>query len=97
MKIQKGKLLMGGIVLRVVLFIVSFAVVTFGYKEENYFNTSQIAIPELKGIEKEFNGKLEDIEAIEQQRKFNAPSVNQEHLIDTQGFYHADMDSIVKR
>lgn len=97
MKIQKGKLVMGGIVLSVVLFIVSYAVVTFGDKEEASLNTSQIPVPELKGVAQEFNGKLEAIEAIEQQQKFNAPSVYQEHLIDTLGFYHADMDSIVKR
>lgn len=97
MKLQKSKLVMGGIVLSVVLFIVSYAFVAFGGKKETIQSTSQIPIPELKGDKQEFSGKLEAIEAIEEEREFKAPSVYQEHLMDSLGYYHSDMDSIRKR
>src|SRR5690606_20367953 len=94
MKIQKSKLIMGGIVLSVVLFIVSYAFVAFGDNEEDTLNSGKIPMPELKGDKQEFGGKLEAIEAIEEERKFKAPSVYQEHLMDSLGYYHSDMDSI---
>lgn len=97
MKLKKSKLIMGGIVLSVVLFIVSYAFVAFGDKKETIQSTSQIPIPELKGDKQEFSGKLEAIEAIEEEREFKAPSVYQEHLMDSLGYYHSDMDSIRKK
>src|SRR5690606_33884045 len=97
MKIQKSKLIMGGIVLSVVLFIVSYAFVAFGDNEEDTLNSGKIPMPELKGDKQEFSGKLEAIEALGEEREFKAPSVYQEHLMDSLGYYHSDMDSIRKR
>lgn len=58
MKLEKNKIVMISIIVCVVLFIVSYSVMTFGKKEEATVQGNQVPVPELDGEQKQYDTKL---------------------------------------
>lgn len=97
MKIQKSKIVMVLIVTSVVLFIVFYSMVTFGNKDDMTVKDHHHLVPKLVEDPQQFEGKLDAIEALKEAQEFNAPSVYDQGLLDSMGYYHSDLDSIQKR
>jgi hypothetical protein len=91
MKIEKNKIVFTSIVLCVVLFIGSYAVVTLGDEEEPTIENNQIPIPELEEGQKEYKSKLEALDDLKEVRQTNAPSIYDERLLDSTGLYDPDL------
>lgn len=97
MKIQKSKIVMVLIIASVVLFIVFYAIITFGKNEDTTIKNNQVPVPKLGEGQKQYESKIEAIEALKEERKTNVPSVYDERLLDSLGYYNTDQDSIRKK
>lgn len=91
MKLEKNKIVMISIIVCVVLFIVSYSVMTFGKKEEATVQGNQVPVPELDGEQKQYDTKIEALEDLKEEREINAPSVYDERLLDSTGRYDPDL------
>ncbi|WP_317128786.1 conjugative transposon protein TraM [Tenacibaculum adriaticum] len=78
-------------ILCVVLFIASYAVIAFGDNEEPTLENNQIPVPELKDEQKEYKSKLEALDDLKEVRQTNAPSIYDERLLDSTGVYDPDL------
>jgi len=91
MKVEKNKIVFAAIILCVVLFIGSYAVIKFSEGEEPTIESNQIPIPTLKDEQKEYDSKLEALNDLKETRQINAPSIYDERLLDSMGVYDADL------
>lgn len=91
MKLEKNKIVMISIIICVVLFIVSYSVMTFGKKEEATIQGNQVPVPKLDGEQKQYDTKMEALEDLKEEREINAPSVYDERLLDSTGRYDPDL------
>ncbi|WP_317041219.1 conjugative transposon protein TraM [Flaviramulus basaltis] len=62
-----------------------------GDEEEPTIETNQIPIPELGEGQKEYESKLEALDALKEVRETNAPSIYDERLLDSTGVYDPDL------
>ena len=90
MKIEKNKIVFVAIILCVVLFIGSYAVLVLGDEEEPTIENNQIPVPELEDGQKEYGSKLEALNDLKEERETTAPSVYPEHMIDDKGYFNPD-------
>ncbi|MDC9722239.1 MAG: conjugative transposon protein TraM [Urechidicola sp.] len=91
MKIEKNKLIFAAVILCVVLFIGSYAVIMLGEDEEPTIENNQIPVPKLKDEQKEYESKLEALDDLKEVRQTNAPSIYDERLLDSTGVYDPDL------
>jgi hypothetical protein len=91
MKVEKNKIVFAAIILCVVLFIGSYAVIKFSEDEEPTIESNQIPIPTLKDELKEYDSKLEALNDLKETRLINAPSMYDERLLDSMGVYDSDL------
>lgn len=91
MKVEKNKIVFVAIILCVVLFIGSYAVIKFSEDEEPTIENNQIPIPILKDEQKEYDSKLEALNDLKETRQTNAPSIYDERLLDSMGVYDSDL------
>ncbi|MDC6367345.1 MULTISPECIES: conjugative transposon protein TraM [Flavobacteriaceae] len=91
MKIEKNKIVFAAIILCVVLFIGSYAVIVLGDEEEPTIENNQIPVPELEDGQKEYDSKLEALDDLKEVRQNNAPSIYDECLLDSTGVYDPDL------
>ncbi|MCR9066628.1 MAG: conjugative transposon protein TraM [Cytophagales bacterium] len=90
MKTEKNKIVFAAVILSVVLFIGSYAVIVLGDKEETTFKKNQIPVPELEDEQKEYDSKLEALDDLKEERKTIAPSVYPDHMIDDKGYFNPE-------
>jgi hypothetical protein len=91
MKIEKNKIVFALVILSVVLFIGSYAVIYLGEEEEPTIENNQIPVPKLEDTQKEYDSKLEAIDDLKEVRQTNAPSIYDERLLDSMGIYDPDL------
>jgi len=91
MKVEKNKIVFTLVILAVILFIGSYAVIMLGGDEESIIENNQIPIPELEGDQKTYNSKLEALDDLKEVRQTNAPSIYDERLLDSTGVYDPDL------
>ncbi|SNZ01877.1 conjugative transposon protein TraM [Flagellimonas pacifica] len=90
MKIEKNKIVFASVILCVVLFIGTYAIIVLGDEEEPTIENKQIPVPELEDGQEEYNSKLEALEDLKEERGTTAPSVYPEHMIDDKGYFNPD-------
>lgn len=91
MKIDKNKIVFAAIILCVVLFIGSYAIIELGDEEEPMIENNQIPVPELGDEQKEYDSKLEALDDLKEVRQTNVPSIYDERLLDSTGVYDPDL------
>ena len=85
------------IIASVVLFIVFYAIITFRKDEDATIKNNQVLVPKLGKEQKQYESKMEAIEALKEAREINAPSVYDDSLLDSLGYYNLEKDSIRKK
>ncbi len=90
MKIEKNKIVFAAIILCVVLFIGSYAVIVLGDDEEPTIENNQIPVPELGDEQKEYDSKLEALDDLKEEREITVPSIYPDHMIDDKGYFNPD-------
>ncbi|MBZ9650888.1 conjugative transposon protein TraM [Psychroflexus montanilacus] len=96
MKIEKNKIVFTAVLMTVVIFIISYSIMVMGDDESQDLNLKETAVPELKEEQKKYDSKLEAINDIKEERESDAPSVYDEKLIDSLGFYNSDLANLQK-
>jgi len=97
MKIQKNKIVFGSVLAIVLIFIISYSVMIMGNDENENDNLEQTLIPDLEENQKEYDSKLEAINDLKEVRENNAPSIYDEKLIDSMGYYDPDLPEREKK
>lgn len=91
MKIEKNKIVFGSVLAVILIFLISYSVLIMGDDESENKNLKQTLVPELEQEQKEYDSKLDAINDLKKVRETNAPSIYDEKLIDSLGFYDPDL------
>jgi hypothetical protein len=91
MKIEKNKIVFAAVLAVIFLFLISYSVMVMGDDESQNENLKETSVPALEESQKEYNSKLDAINDLKEVRETNAPSIYDEKLIDSLGFYDADL------
>ncbi len=94
MKIEKNKLVFGGIIAVVVIFLISYSFIELGDDEADAENLKQTLVPELEQEQEDYTSKLDAINDLKEVRETNAPSIYDESLLDSLGYY--DPENAIK-
>ncbi|MCX2838400.1 conjugative transposon protein TraM [Salinimicrobium sp. MT39] len=87
MKIEKNKIVYGAVLAIILLFLISYSLMILGDDEGESQKLKQTLVPELKEESKEYDSKLDAINDLKEVRETIAPSIYDEKLIDSLGFY----------
>ena len=91
MKVEKNKIVFAAVLVVVFIFLISYSVMVMGDDESENENLEQTLIPDLEENQKEYDSKLDAINDLKEVRENNAPSIYDEKLIDSLGFYDPDL------
>ena len=91
MKIEKNKIVFITVLAIVFLFLISYSVMVMGDDENENDNLEQTLIPDLEENQKEYDSKLDALNDLKEVRENNAPSIYDEKLIDSLGYYDPDL------
>lgn len=90
MKIKKNKLVFAAVIGVVVIFIISYSILMLGDDDTEANNLKQTLVPELQQEQEDYSSKLDAINDLKEVRETNAPSIYDEKLLDSLGFYTID-------
>lgn len=93
MKIEKKKLVFGMVLFTILLFLIAYSYLVMGEDETENEILSQPLVPELEDEPKEYNSKLDAINDLKEVRETNAPSIYDEKLMDSLGFYDPELET----
>lgn len=91
MKVEKNKIVFAAVLAVIFIFLISYSVMVMGDDENENENLEQTLIPDLDENQKEYDSKLDAINDLKEVRENNAPSIYDEKLIDSLGFYDPDL------
>ena len=91
MKVEKNKLIFSIILVCILLFIGSYAMLVLGEDEEPTLENNQVPVPELEDDQKQYDSKLDALNDLKEVRQTNAPSIYDERLLDSTGVYDPDL------
>lgn len=91
MKVEKNKIVFAAVLVVIFIFLISYSIMVMGDDESENENLEQTLIPDLEENQKEYDSKLDAINDLKQVRENNAPSIYDEKLIDSLGFYDPDL------
>ena len=87
MKIEKNKIVFATVIVVIIAFLVSYYLLVVNENQEENNLLQETIVPNLDENQKTYNSKLEAINDLKEVRETNAPSIYDEHLIDTSGYY----------
>ena len=91
MKIEKNKTVFAAVLAVIFLFLISYSIMVMGEDQSGNENLKETSVPALEEDQKEYDSKLDAINDLKEVRETNAPSIYDEKLIDSLGFYDADL------
>lgn len=90
MKPQKNKIVFALVLVGVVLFIVVYALLTFGKDKKNELKPDRIPMPDLEESQKAYGSKMEALDALKEDRKTTVPPIYPDHMVDDKGYFNPD-------
>jgi len=97
MKIEKNKIVFIAVLAIVFIFLISYSVMVMGNDDNENGNLEQTLIPDLEENQKEYDSKLDALNDLKEVRENNAPSIYDEKLIDSLGYYDPDLPEREKK
>jgi len=91
MKVEKNKIVFAAVLVVIFIFLISYSMMVMGDDKSENENLEQTLIPDLDENQKEYDSKLDAINDLKEVRENNAPSIYDEKLIDSLGFYDPDL------
>jgi hypothetical protein len=91
MKIEKNKIVFAAVLVVIFIFLISYSFIVMGDDESENENLEQTLVPDLEENQKEYDSKLDAINDLKEVRENNAPSIYDEKLIDSLGFYDPEL------
>jgi len=96
MKVEKNKIVFAAVLALLFIFLISYSLMIMGDDDSENENLEQTLIPELEQNQKEYDSKLDAINDLKEVRETNAPSIYDEKMIDSLGFYNRDLPEMEK-
>ena len=97
MKVEKNKIVFAAVLAVIFLFLISYSVMVMGDDDSENESLQQTLVPDLEEDQKEYESKLDAINDLKEVRETNAPSIYDEKLIDSLGFYDPDLPEREKK
>ncbi|TDN95003.1 uncharacterized protein DUF3714 [Salegentibacter sp. 24] len=98
MKIEKSKIVFVSILVVIVVFLVCYTIIITREDKDENNKLQQITVPALEEETQEvYDSKLEAINDIKEEREKNVPSIYQEELIDSLGYYDPELNEKEKQ
>jgi len=91
MNVEKNKVAFAAVLAVIFIFLISYSVMVMGDDESETENLQHTLVPDLEENQKEYDSKLDAINDLKEVRETNAPSIYDEKLIDSLGFYDPDL------
>ena len=91
MKIEKNKIVFAAVLAVIFIFLISYSLMIMEDDKSENENLKQTSIPDLKENQKQYDSKLDAINDLKEVRETNAPSIYNEKLIDSLGFYDPEL------
>jgi hypothetical protein len=91
MKIEKNKIVFAAVLGVILIFLISYSLMVMGKGEDADQNLENPLVPELVQDQKDYDSKLDAINDLKEVRETNAPSIYDDALIDSLGFYDPDL------
>lgn len=91
MKVEKNKIVFAAVLVVIFIFLISYSMLVMGDDGNENENLEQTLVPDLDENQKEYDSKLDAINDLKEVRENNAPSIYDEKLIDSLGFYDPDL------
>lgn len=92
MKLEKNKIVFISVMALVVIFLIAYTFLIMGEDDDQNENLKQTEVPELKQEQTEFKSKLDALNNLKEVRQTNAPSIYNESLLDSLGYYDPELD-----
>src|SRR5688572_15538671 len=90
MKVEKNKIVFAAVLSVILIFITTYSLMVMEDGETGEETLERTQLLELKLGQKEYDSKLDAINDLKEVRETNAPSIYDEKLIDSLGFYDPD-------
>ncbi len=97
MKVEKNKIVFAAVLAVIFIFLISYSVMVMGDDDSENESLQQTLVPDLEENQKEYESKLDAINDLKEVRETNAPSIYDEKLIDSLGFYDPDLPEREKK
>jgi hypothetical protein len=97
MKIEKNKIVFIAVLAIIFIFLISYSMMVMGNDDNENKNLEQTLIPDLEENQKEYDSKLDALNDLKEVRENNAPSIYDEKLIDSMGYYDPDLPEREKK
>ena len=97
MKVEKNKIVFAAVLAVILIFLVAYSIMVIGDDESENDTLEQTLVPELEQNQKAYDSKLDAINDLKEVRETNAPSIYDEKLIDSLGFYDPDLPEKAKQ
>lgn len=97
MRVEKNKIVFAAVLAVIFIFLISYSIMVMGDDESENENLEQTLIPDLEENQKEYDSKLDAINDLKEVRENNAPSIYDEKLIDSLGYYNPDLPEREKK
>ncbi|HUH26604.1 conjugative transposon protein TraM [Gelidibacter sp.] len=91
MKIEKNKIVFATLLTVIFIFLISYSLMVMGEDGSEGQNLEHTLVPPLEENQKQYKSKLDAINDLKEVRETNAPSIYDEKLIDSLGFYDRDL------
>ncbi len=91
MKIEKNKLVFGAVIAVIIAFLISYTLLMGGDAQEETQNLEQTRVPELEEDQKVYDSKLEALNDLKEVRERKLPSMYDEKLLDSSGYYDPEL------
>lgn len=91
MKIEKNKIVFVTLLVVTIIFLISYSLMVMGEDGSEGQNLEHTLVPPLEENQKQYKSKLDAINDLKEVRETNAPSIYDEKLIDSLGFYDRDL------
>tara|TARA_R110002050_G_scaffold65759_1_gene142114 strand:- start:1751 stop:2692 length:942 start_codon:yes stop_codon:yes gene_type:complete len=90
MKIDKKKITFAVVIGAVVIFIVTYSILTFGGDKDEQDELLQPLVPTLETVKDDYTSRLDAVDDLKEVRETNAPSIYDEKYLDSTGVYDPD-------
>ncbi|CDF80301.1 conjugative transposon protein TraM [Formosa agariphila KMM 3901] len=97
MKLNKNKIVFGGVITVVLIFLVSYSLLLINESEDDIDTLKQTEVPLLEDDKQTYSSKLDAINDLKEVRETNAPSIYDEKLMDSLGYFDADFQEKEKQ
>ena len=87
MKVEKNKIVFIAVLAIVFIFLISYSLMLMGDDDNEKDSLEQTLIPDLEDNQKTYDSKLDALNDLKEVRETNAPSIYDEKLMDSMGYY----------